>query len=196
MKFRNTLILIGVLLLIAGYVYFFELNKEEEPSAEDLATVVFDVDVEQVLAVQVHEGDGSSVVVARVARESGQPWQIEVPVAEPAYDTKVTNTAQRLAELEATRMLEESPSDPAVYGLTEPRWTFVMTLADGSERTLIVGDQNPTKSGYYVRRGGESPVYLVGTSVIRDISGWATTPPEIPTPTPVPTDTPEPTAGA
>jgi hypothetical protein len=194
MKFRNTLILIGVLAIIAGYVYFFELDKEDEPSAEDLVKVVFEVDVEQVVAVRAHDGDDSGDVIVRVARELGQPWRIEVPVAEPADDTKVTNTAQRLAELDATRMLEESPSDPAVYGLSEPRWTFAMTLTDGSERTLIVGDQNPTKSGYYVRRGGESPVYLVGTSVIRDISGWATTPPEIPTPTPVPTETPEPTA--
>lgn len=194
MKFRNTLILIAILAVLAGYIYFFEIKKEEQPSEEDLARVVFDLNVDDVLSVTVQREEG--LEAAKVVREAGGSWMIEAPLQDVADHTKVDNTVKRLAELEATRLLEEMPSDPSVYGLGAPAWTFVMGMQDGAEHSLAVGDQNPTKSGYYVQRDGEPAVYLVGTSVIRDISGWADTPPRVPTPTPSPTDTPAPEADA
>ena len=193
MKFRNTLLLIAVLAILAGYVYFFEIKKEDVPSEEDLAKVIFDLNVDDVLSVVVLRGEGLEEV-AKVAREAGGSWLIEAPVQDVADHTKVDNTVARLTELEATRLLEEAPSDPTVYGLGALAWEFVMEMGDGAEHSLAVGDQNPTKSGYYVQRDDEPAVYLVGASVIRDISGWADNPPQVPTPTPAPAETPEPGA--
>lgn len=191
MKFRNTLILIAVLAILAGYVYFFEIHKEEKPTEEELAKVVFDLNPDEIAVLTVRVTEEGKERIARVRREPGQPWQIEEPVQEPAFDTKVTNIVKRFAELEAVRRLEEAPSDVAVYGLNPHQIELTAQLQDGSEHTLLVGDMNPTRSGYFAQRRGNPAVYLVSTSLIQDLKKWVNEPPLVPTPTPTSSPTPE-----
>lgn len=187
MKFRNTLILIAILAILAGYVYFFEI-KREAPAQQEPAQVILDLNPDDIISLAVAWGDGDPVL--RLARGEGEAWRVEMPAEDAADHIRVSNSVASLARLEAMRLLEERPADLSVYGLHAPAWKFLIGTREGGEETLWVGDQNPTRTGYFCQKQGDPAVYLVASSVIRDISGWASNPPYLPTPTPLPTDTP------
>jgi hypothetical protein len=194
MKLRNTLVLIAVLALLGGYVYFFELRKGNEPTANSAAAIVLDLNSAQITGITVTKTQDGVTTTARVQREVGQPWQIEEPVQEPADDVRVNNLTGLLAKLEATRQIEQSASDPSIYGLQPPAFEIVVTLQDGSEQTLTIGEMNPTKSGYYGQHKGDPAVYLLPISPASDLEDWLLAPPKMPTPTPEPTATAKPGA--
>jgi hypothetical protein len=193
MKFRDTLILLGILALLGGYVYFFEIRPEDEPPVEEQERAVFDLEADEIIDLTLFEDEAGVEPALSLARQAGENWQIEVPVQEPANDTTVSSTVRRLAQLEATRVLEEAAADVTVYGLGEvATWRVVLTLADGTAYTLLIGDQNPTKTGYYAKKAEADIIYLISSSMVNTLQGWADEPPVQPTPTPVPTETPLP----
>jgi hypothetical protein len=190
MKLRNTLILIAILALLGGYVYFFELRKESEPSDDGGFVTVLNLDATQIVGITVNKTEDGATTMARVRREAGQGWQIVEPAQEAADDVRVDNLAGLLARLQATRKIEESASDLSLYGLKEPAFEIVVTLQDGGEQILAIGEMNPTKSGYYGQRKGDPAVYLLPISPASDLEDWLLAPPKLPTPTPEPTAKP------
>lgn len=184
MKLRNTLILIAILALLGGYVYFFELRQESKPSDDGGFVTVLNLDAAQIAGISVHRTQNGVTTTARVRRAAGQPWQVEEPAQELADDVRVNNLAGLLAKLQATRKIEESASDLSLYGLKEPAFEIVVTLQDGSEQILAIGEMNPTKSGYYGQRKGDPAVYLLPISPASDLEDWLLAPPMAPTPQP------------
>jgi hypothetical protein len=190
MKFRNTLILLVVLAALGSYVYFFERNKEEAATTNDQPVAVLTLNSADIVSFMLVQGDDEVAgTKVRLARQVSGTWQLQAPAQDAADDLAVNNAINRLADLQALRLLEENPAEPSIYGLNPPSWTFVIGMQDGSEETLLVGDENPTQSGYFMQRGGSPAVYLVSTLDVQDVMDWATTPPLVPTPTPVPTAT-------
>ncbi len=194
MKFRNTLILVAILTLLGGYVYLTEVRQKERQPTSEQGKVLFDLKAADIVAVTVRKMQEGVETLARVRREESKPWQIEQPVQEPAYETTVNSLVESLAELEASRQLEAAPADLGIYGLKENPLEITITLKDGTEHVLLVGEINPTKTGYFVQRRGDPAVYLVWTDPIVDLEGWLEEPPTIPTPTPSPAPTATPTS--
>ena len=198
MRFRNTLILIVILALLGGYVYLTEFRKQERQPIEERGKVLFDLKAADIVGITVRKPGEGTEQVARLRREEGQPWQIEEPLQEPAYETTVNSLVESLAKLDASRQLEANPGDLDIYGLKDKPLEIAIKLKDGKEHVLLVGEMNPTKTGYFVQRRGDPAVYLVWTSPVVDLEGWLTEPPTIPTPTPSPaptvTATPQPSA--
>lgn len=181
MKVRNTLILVVVFALLAGYVYFFEIKKIEEGEEEEgpKTTQVFDLVADDVVELTVKGPEG----IARLRHVEGQPWQIEEPIQEEADDVRVTSLVNRLATLTASRTLTETGS-LATYGLAEPQLTAELKTRDNQLEALLAGDKNPQGSSYYVQKEGDENVYLVYASTIDDLKRLITEPPKKPTPTP------------
>ena len=88
------------------------------------------------------------------------------------------------------RTLTEGRQDLAVYGLAPPQAVLTMTLKDGGERTLHIGDTTPTGGSYYVQRPEEAAIHLVSASAIDQVKNFIGQPPVKPTPTPTLTPTP------
>jgi len=185
-KLRNTLILVVIFALLAGYVYFFEMKKTEEGEGEEepKTTQVFDLVADDVVELTVKGSEGTT----RLSRVEGQPWQIEEPIQEEADDVRINSLVNRLARLTASRTLTET-GDLATYGLAEPQLTAELKTRDNQVETLLAGDKNPQGSSYYVQKKGDENVYLVYASAVDDLRRLITEPPKKPTPTPTFTPT-------
>ncbi len=185
MKLRNTLILVVIFALLAGYVYFFEMKRAEEGEGEEPKTTqVFDLVAEDIVELTVKGPEGTT----RLSRVEGQAWQIEEPIQEEADDVRINSLVNRLAKLTAGRTLTET-SDLAAYGLAEPQLTAELKTKDNQVETLLAGDKNPQGSSYYVQKKGDDNIYLVYVSTIDDLKRLITEPPKKPTPTPTFTPT-------
>ena len=85
---------------------------------------------------------------ARAARD-GEAWRIVEPVIAPADPAALQQVTGALAALRHGGRVED-PVEAAVYGLG-PDATTIVFVADGVERSLSLGSQNPLGSAVYAR---------------------------------------------
>lgn len=190
MKIRTTIILLVVLALLGGYLYWSG-EAEEEPATDTAETTssipVVEVDASAVTAIEVRGAAGEPM---RIEQEGGD-WNITAPASSPADVLEVTRVITDLAGLTATRIITPTDSDLAPYGLNNPAHEIVLEGEAGTLATLHIGTTNPIGSATYLQRGDSPTIYLVSTFQVSAAQSWLTTPP-VPQPTMPPMDAPVP----
>ncbi len=186
MKFRNTLILLVIAVLLGAYVLLVERKtdpQEEEPFA--IATPLAAV-------MTFAPSDARSVVVARpnlgqrteLTYGAEGLWRLAAPLQDEADQDQVIRFVEALSQLRPSRVLTETTGQPADYDLEPPLIQVDVTMQDGATHTLRLGAMNPSQSGYYGQVVGDSTVYLMPFSIGADAERMLNTPPVKPTPTP------------
>jgi hypothetical protein len=198
-RYRTTIIMAAVLIVLAGLAYFSSSNNASAPTGAPTPVPSHFIwqDSNSVKAIDVV----SSTEKVSIAKDSTSgDWMISQPVARPADVFQVGNEADALQNLQAQFMLTGT-TDLGQYGLTSPPLQVTVTFSDtgGSQRVLLVGAPTTDGSAYYVKTPDSDTVYVVTNTTIEPLRSWLTNPPvQQPTATPVPitpvTDTPTPTA--
>jgi protein-disulfide isomerase len=81
----------------------------------------------------------------------------------------------------------------ADFGLDSPAYTLVMTAADSTTYTLLVGNKAPANPRYYALLNDDtSTVYVVQQTQVSQLTNLIATPPYVPPPTATVTFTPSP----
>ncbi len=75
-------------------------------------------------------------------------------------DTELTETLIAYTTLISATDKVNAPGELKSYGLDASSCSAVITYTDGSSVTLTVGDQTPSKDGYYVQMSGDNNVYI------------------------------------
>ena len=191
MNLRLTLALL-VLFLAAGVAYvLIGPAQETSDSNQPKPTPLLAVEAASVSALSVREGRQN--LQARRAPDGWRFSEGDGPTKE-GDKSRLDGLGARVAKLEARINVAADPqeSDLSDFGLQPPAFSFTVTHGEG-EATFEVGAKNPQSTGYYVRRQGEAPVYLVDSFVLDDLKRLLTDLPFPPTPTPTPPATPSPT---
>jgi len=156
MKTRNLVILTAIVLAVGAYIVLFERHR---PSSEDVRrdadAVLPGLERERVTGLRI-ERDGA---VLRLAKE-GEAWRLVEPIAYPADEATVSSALGSLSNLKAERRLEAEGLEPAAYGLEPPAATINLSLDDGTELTLAVGDELPLGSTRALRRAGSDEIVI------------------------------------
>ncbi|MCU0573794.1 MAG: DUF4340 domain-containing protein [Syntrophobacteraceae bacterium] len=161
MKWRHSLIYLAVLLVIAGYYYFFEVVKQaEREKAEAEAKKIFSLQADQISALELSAPDKPQV---RLKREEGE-WRITDPVASDVEKSAVESLVSTLAGLSWEVEVAREAQDFKPFGLTDPVPLKIRFTAGDRELELLVGEKNPVGRGTYARRGDASRVFLLETA--------------------------------
>ena len=179
MRFRTTGVLLVIFVLLAGYVYFFELHKKPPETPVDKSTWVLTLSKDDVQQLTVTDKSGS----VALARGDNGAWFIGSVGGDEADATRVGTIVDSLVDLRAARTLTQTAESLATYGLENPAVTVTLGLSDNRQEVLYIGDKNVQGTSYYVQHKGQSPVYLVYASLIEDLQKLITNPPYKPTPT-------------
>jgi hypothetical protein len=99
-----------------------------------------------------------------LSRDSGK-WAITAPEPFSADSEAAASLVSSLSSLSADKIIEDSPADPAVFGLGSPFLLVQVIEKDGKHVELSIGDDTPTNSGAYARVSGDPRVYTVASSV-------------------------------
>jgi len=191
MKFRNTLILLGVALALLGFVLLVERKQpaSDEAQATPVPTelpVILYLDAEQIQALRIVR-TGSDERTELVRGADGQ-WQLTAPVVEPADQDEVGYVLESLAFLQPSREISGTLA-LADYGLEPPAVTVTMEMKDGTRHTVRLGDTNPSQSSYYTQVDDQPSVFLIPAYTGSQLERLLTEPPIQPTPTPAETPT-------
>ena len=191
MKWRNTILVLIVFALLAGYVYFFEMRKKEpETTPEEEEKIVFQIPQDDVVELIVESDEGKRT---RLVKEGEEPWKMVEPAEEEADTRRVDAMVFRFVRLKANGFFTATAESLADYGLGVPKLTAKAVLKDKSEKALLVGNKTPNKANYYMmKKDVLDRIYLVESTFGDDLWRLITEPPKKPTPTPTATITPTP----
>ena len=156
MKFRTTLVLFGVLVLLSLAYYFLELRK----AGKEAETKLVSFQEEDVSAFRIRRQDGFMTLQRD---ESG--WRMSEPVQDRADEKEITALLGNVIRASVERTLD--PGDDLVdFGLQDPLIVLTVHLK-GQQTPLILemGINTPAGSSVYTRRQGEDKILLAPDTV-------------------------------
>src|SRR5215207_477137 len=152
MNQRKSLLMLVVLLILGGYIYFVEVPREQK-EAEGKKLVVLDKDAVAEIALTYPER-----AVTLKKTEAGK-WRITQPVEADADESTVNNLITAVVDAEVKRTLDEVPQDLTVYGLNAPVTKMKLTLKDGKSLPLVsLGKDTPVGFSVYAQKEGEQKI--------------------------------------
>ena len=159
MKTRTALIYLAILLLLAGYFYFFEMvRKEARVKEEEAARRLFQVDKTEITALKIEKPSAETISL----KKDGH-WLILEPISTRADEFAVEGLLSRLQSLEMDRQVDEAAKDLQSYGLDKPtlRYSF---LANDTWHHLRIGDRAVIGDKFYASGDQEDRVMLIADS--------------------------------
>ena len=111
MKFKTTLLLFGIFILLFAAVYFFEFRSQGEENENDMLISFASEDVEKI----IFKNDGQTIQFQRKEEE----WLITDPIETKADKYEVNMLADDFSNLRIERVVEEEPSDLKKYGIPQ-----------------------------------------------------------------------------
>ena len=156
MKPKTTLILVVVLAVVGLFYYFWGVKGEAERQLrEEQASLLIPVEQDSVNSVAIIQ-HGDSIITYR--RVNGT-WQITFPVVTGADQDKINRNLEAYLTAEKNRTIATELTDLKPYGLDKPQAEIHLTYNDTAQAVLLIGDENPTQSGVFVKRGDHPGIY-------------------------------------
>ncbi len=185
MSIRTTAVLVAILAVLGGAVYFFEYRPNPDPSSLDPKLQIWKLDDKTVQKVVAKMGDQEQTMVKR----SDGLWYLEPQDVRADY-WRISGTLIRLANMRASRKVTDNPADLATYGLDQPPDALTLQDPSGTDYTLLIGSKTPNNGGYYAKTPDSNTVWLVGTFNVEDVERFVKEPAFEPTPSPSQTPSP------
>ena len=172
MKFRNTLILLIIVLVLLAFVYIFEIRKPEESNGEDKSLgKLLSLVKEDVNKVELAYSDPNYERIVCSKDDAGE-WQIEQPLKAKADQKLMDRLISGTMDKNIQQTLKEA-EDISEYGLDNPRVTATFHLQDGTFRTIMLGDTVPTGNYTYIKQKSVPDISLVPASIADDLTKFA-----------------------
>ena len=160
MNFKTTVVLIVLLAVAVGALYFTREKKAEDGGrvVEENRQKLFDIKAEDVNRVVVAAGDGRKMALEKAG---GGKWRMTEPVQAAAEAFEADNLVRALVDLESRGTVDSENASASATGLDKPRFVVDIATGDGKTRTLNVGDKPAVGDIVYVARKDKSGETLV-----------------------------------
>jgi hypothetical protein len=152
----STLGLVVVLAGLGGYIYF--VDSERPAGGVEQKRKVFAVEADKIEEITLTADRETSSL-----RKADGTWRMTAPVDADVDSTEISSITSALASLEVNRVIDESPTNLADYGLAEPRITIAFKGQGGASGELRIGDKTAAQSDLYAMKPGEKQVFLVSS---------------------------------
>lgn len=181
---RVTMLLVALLLVLATYVYFYELNGSQ-PEEAGAGIPIYSTPYHEYDVVELElTGPQNTARFIRTDEAFDLPWKMVTPLDIPPDQldqVRVNGAAVRLAKLSASQVIT-GVNNLAQYGLISPELTTTLTISNGQKLVLYAGAPAPVGGSRYVRTvENDRTVYLVFGFAIDDLLRMIQEPPLMPT---------------
>ena len=168
------LVIALVLVILAGVAYLVLLkysDKKEEAESQKAqeeaeASVVFETDIDKVSSISFWGDDGKLTF-----EKKDDVWTYPEDSVFQMKDSRIQTLLADISSVSCTRELD-AKGDLAQFGLEDPVNTIEITLSDGTEKVLYVGNKNTSTHELYFQTEEKSDtVYMTKTALDTDFSG-------------------------
>ncbi len=158
MRFKATLLLALVFAGLGLYLFLVEFPQERKKEAQaEKASRVFSFSSKEVSGLVVRYPNTDEI---SLTKGGDGKWRMTRPIETPASRTLINKIIGLTDSLEFKRVVQEKPSDLRSFGLDPPQILISLKFPDHEEQ-LLIGDDAPASSAYYIKKGQESRILLV-----------------------------------
>jgi hypothetical protein len=161
MKFKGTALMAAVFLSLVLYYFFIDLPAEQKESSEkEKAEKIIPLEAEKIIEFTL-TSNGNSI---SLKRNTLNTWDLKIPFSALGDSSEVDTFLSEIENLKKTRVVEDSPKDLSIYGLSSPSIKIGFKLENKSEETLLVGNESPMGGDIYFKRESHPSVMMASTS--------------------------------
>jgi hypothetical protein len=150
MQFRNTLIVLILLALVGGYIYFFQAGKPEEETVK-----LFNIKADDITRL-VLKYPSEEIELER----TGDKWKIVKPLQVDADSAAISTLTHEVADARIKSTVDEHPTDLATFGLAKPAVTVTASTKDKTLPGVEVGRTTPIGYSVYIKTTDKPAVML------------------------------------
>ncbi len=157
---KQFFIIICILVLcVGGYLIAKNLPEEEETTVGTKSHTVTSITQSEVAGLSyLYEGN-----IIELVKED-EVWKNNEDKSLSLDQTVVSNMLSYVCSI-TTETVIENPESLAEYGLTNPENTISLTLSDGSNVQLLIGDYLDINGEYYALLAGDTKVYTISSYI-------------------------------
>jgi hypothetical protein len=155
MKFKGTIWLTAAFIGLVLYHFLIDVpteKRQKEEKARSEKVLLFEAEDVESLTLS---GKNGPVTLERV---DASAWNMTEPVEALGDSATVSDFLSLLKQLNFIRIVEETPEDISVFGLDTPSLQISLSLKNGKERGIRIGDDHPMGGKIYLTRAGEDKV--------------------------------------
>ena len=150
---------LGVVALLAGYLYYFEgVREKARVSEEERRRLLFQVEPSKISALRLSPSGGKPMALVR----DGE-WRLTEPIQSPADAFVVRGLLAALAVLKSERPVEDASQDLGPYGLDRPGLSLAFEMG-GRWHNLRIGAKTPVGDHFYASGDQENRLVLIAAS--------------------------------
>ena len=171
MKLVKTLALLVVLIILAAYVYFYEIKggeeKEKQKQAEE-KVLIFEPDSVQIIEIR-------SVLKQFRFERTDDEWQIETPIETAGDKSTIDGMLNTLKNMQKTREFNIRDGEQTQYGLVGRSLLVILEMKNGIRDSVRFGDATPVGNNVFAGKG-DTTVYIVASytknNIDKDLFDW------------------------
>lgn len=161
MSWRKIVVYLIILCALGSWLYFYEIrHKSQKQAEEEKASRLVCMDNDSVDAMHIKKDDGTLIQLKKIDGK----WMLLVPVNTAADQSAVQGLVTTVTTLKPERILQEKDVNWADYGLQKPHFEVTISAKDVRNH-IFVGDLNPAKSSYYMKKDDDPRLFLVADTV-------------------------------
>ena len=160
MKFKTTLVLLGVFAVLLAAVLYFDKKGAAKKTAEEASNDLINVPAGDVNKISLARGLETIVL----ERDGSGSWHLTSPLQADADETEANGLASALASVRIERVVEKEAQDPKVYEIPT---TQVSLWVKGKEAPirLLVGMENPLDKSLFAKREDDPRIVLLSSTL-------------------------------
>lgn len=155
-KLLPTLILVVV--CIAGFWYASSKDFFREKKDEPVPLITVKKEDVQSFTIKNNEADSGDGALVVLENKDGQ-WTMTKPASYPLNSYSTDSWLGAISQTTGEKKVEDNAADLSKYGLDKPKQEFQVTLKDGTQKSLLVGEETPIPGFYFVKTGDSNAVY-------------------------------------
>ena len=153
----TTVVVLVVAAAIGGAALWVTRDTENKAQQKEKSAKLFD-GFDKAKARKIRLQRDGKLVATLTRADASAPWKVAEPIAADADTTTVDTMLNAIGDFKQKNDLGEA--DPKQYGLDHPNTVVTVTMDDGKEQTLEIGETNPFDSSIYARKAGEKTVRI------------------------------------
>jgi hypothetical protein len=157
MKFKTTIILFAIFLVILAFVLLFEYKGKGAKDEDEKLLALSSDDVQKVTFKKENE------TISFQKNEEGE-WLITEPLEAKADKYEADRFASDFSDLKIERVVEEEPEELEKYGI--PQKDISLWFKDKEKPIkILIGMENPLDQTFFTKRDDETRVVLIPSSL-------------------------------
>jgi len=157
MKFKTTIILFAIFLVLLAFVLLFEFKGKGGKDEEEKLLALSSDDVQKITLKKEDE------TISFQKNEEGE-WLITEPLEAKADKYEVGRLASDFSDLKIERVVEEEPEDLQKYDIPQKEISLWFKNKDKPVKILI-GMENPLGNTFFAKRDDETRVVLIPSNL-------------------------------